>query len=211
MPPTPRRRWRPRSSSTRTTSPTSALHSLSPPCWSVTPSAVSSRNARWYALEPPALAGLALLALPPTGNGPMVGRFLSARALASIKITYAFIAGAFKSNAALCRECFFSENLPEATLRKHMGQIATSCNVRLLDLRSLNDSLPLPAPGPRSPPVCVVGGEDDFVVDVEGLEETAEWGKTEAIVLKDTAHDLMLDTRWEGAAAALEGWMEQKL
>ena len=68
-----------------------------------------------------------------------------------------------------------------------------------------------PAPGPRSPPVCVVGGEDDFVVDVEGLEETAEWGKTEAIVLKDTAHDLMLDTRWEGAAAALEGWMEQKL
>jgi len=45
------------------------------------------------------------------------------------------------------------------------------------------------------------------VVDVEGLEETAEWGRTEAIVMEDAAHDLMLDTRWERAAAALDGWM----
>ena len=158
--------------------------------------------------NPPELTALALVAsVPPTGNGPMVRRFLARNFIASVKITYAFIAGAFKTNAALCRECFFSRDLPESALLAHMGQIAESCNVRLLDLKALDDVLPIPAPKAGSVPVCVMGGRDDFVVDVEGLEETAEWGRTEAIVMEDAAHDLMLDTRWERAAAALDGWM----
>ena len=158
--------------------------------------------------NPPSLAALALVAsVPPTGNGPMVGRFLRRSPIASIKITYAFIAGAFKTNAALCRECFFSNDLSETTLLKHMGQIAESCNVRLLDLKALDNVLPIPAPKQGSAPVCVLGGRDDFVVDVEGLEETAKWGRTSAIVMEDTAHDVMLDTRWEKAAGALDGWM----
>ena len=154
------------------------------------------------------LAGLALVAsVPPTGNGPMVGRFLRRAPLASLKITYAFIAGAFKTNAGLCRECFFSADLPEPTLREHMVSIAASCNVRLLDLKAMSKSLPIRKPSPELR-VCVIGGEDDFVVDVEGLQETAAWGNTEAVVLQRTAHDVMLDTRWEGGARALESWME---
>ena len=153
------------------------------------------------------LVGLALLAsVPPTGNGPMVGRFMRKSPFASLKITYAFIAGAFKSNQKLCRECFFSKDLPDETLKKHMAQIATSCNVRLLDLKAMNKSLPVPKPA-NGCNVFVMGGSDDFVVDVEGVLETAEWGHTKAVILENTAHDLMLDTRWEKAAEALEGWM----
>lgn len=96
-----------------------------------------------------------------------------------------------------------------------MGQIATSSSVRLLDLKSLDASLPIPPPkqGSSSPPVCVIGGAKDFVVDIEGLEETAAWSGAPggAVVLKDTAHDVMLDTKWEGAAAALERWMAEKV
>jgi pimeloyl-ACP methyl ester carboxylesterase len=88
-----------------------------------------------------------------------------------------------------------------------MASIAASCNVRLLDLKAMNASLPIPRPS-ADLRVFVVGGEEDFVVDVEGLRETAAWGNTEAVVLKRTAHDVMLDTRWEGGARALEGWME---
>ena len=46
-----------------------------------------------------------------------------------------------------------------------------------------DDSLPIPAPPAGSPPVCVLGGRNDFIVDVEGLEETAAWGGTTALVL----------------------------
>lgn len=90
-----------------------------------------------------------------------------------------------------------------------MNLISTSSQVRLLDLKALDASLPISPPRAGSPPVCVVGGKDDFVVDVEGLEETAAWAGAAggAVVLEGTAHDVMLDTRWEGAAAALEGWM----
>lgn len=156
-------------------------------------------------------AGLALLAsVPPTGNGEMVKRFLFRAPIASAKITFAFVTGAFKSNAALCRECFFSEDVSETTLARHMSQIASSSRVRLLDLSALNASLPVPAP-PAETSVFVCGGEDDFVVDEEGLEETAAWGRTEAVILERTAHDLMLDTRWEAAAAALGEWVDRRV
>jgi hypothetical protein len=46
--------------------------------------------------------------------------------------------GAFKTDAGLCRECFFSADLPDEALQRHMGQIATSCALRLLDLKALN-------------------------------------------------------------------------
>ena len=113
--------------------------------------------------EPPALAGLALLAsVPPTGNGPMVGRFPEAYLRISIKITSSAFSppGAFKSRAVVQR-VFLQRKSPRGDLRKHMGQIATSCNVRLLDLRSLNDSLPLLARDPM-PPLGIVraGGLD---------------------------------------------------
>ena len=169
---------------------------------------IAQRVAADIGATSPSLAGLALVAsVPPTGNGLMVGRFLRRAPLASLKITYAFVAAAFKTNACLCRECFFSADLPESTLREHMASIAASCNVRLLDLKAMKKELPIRKP-PSNLRVCVVGGEDDFVVDVEGLRETAAWGNTEAIVLQRTAHDIMLDTRWEGGARALEGWME---
>ena len=62
----------------------------------------------------------------------MVKRVLKKDLWASVKITYAFIAGAFKSNPNLCRECFFSEDLSEEALLGYMNQIATSSQVRLL-------------------------------------------------------------------------------
>jgi len=96
--------------------------------------------------------------------------------------------------------------------------------VRLLDLKALEASLPIPPPRAGSPPVCVMGGGADYVVDTAGLEETAAWaaagaagaaagagaGAGDTIVLDGAAHDLMLDTRWEEAATALEGWMRDQ-
>jgi hypothetical protein len=32
---------------------------------------------------------------------------------------------------------------------------------------------------------------------------------TQAVVLPNTAHDVMLDTRWEAAAAALQRWLDE--
>ena len=56
--------------------------------------------------------------------------------------------------------------------------------------------------------VIVMGGAEDKVVDVEGLQETADYYGVTPVVLPDTAHDLMLDTRWEVAAQRLDQWLQ---
>lgn len=90
--------------------------------------------------------------------------------------------------------------------------------MRLLDLSDLNRQVPLPQPPPGGPPLFVMGGQDDCIVDVEALHELARWcssgsnssgdGAVEAVVLPGTAHDLMLDTRWRAAAEQLQGWLD---
>ena len=159
------------------------------------------------------LGGLALLAsVPPSGNGAMVKRFLKRDLWASLKITYAFITKAFGKNASLCRECFFSPDLPERDVERFMKKIDSSGALRMFDLKTLDAELPVPRPSGtnnRDIPILVLGGDRDFVVDREGLEETARWyGAAAALdVLGGVAHDVMLDRDWERAARALENWL----
>lgn len=65
------------------------------------------------------LAGMALLAsVPPQGNSPMVARFLRTKPIASLKVTYSFISKAFERDEGICRETFFSKDMPTPTVRK---------------------------------------------------------------------------------------------
>ena len=162
-----------------------------------------------------ALGGVALLAsVPPTGNGAMVRRFLRRDLWASAKITWAFITKAFGKNPALCRECFFSPELPEADVERFARAIDASSSLRMLDLRALDAELPVPrARGStnRDIPVLVLGGDRDFVVDREGLEETARWFEPRATlaVVPGVAHDVMLDAGWERVARELDRWLDE--
>ncbi len=66
----------------------------------------------------------------------------------------------------------------------------------LLDLKDLRSSGEIPLPRPHSaaglPPVLVLGGSADVIVDVPGLHKTADLLNTEAVVLPGMAHDMML-------------------
>lgn len=42
----------------------------------------------------------------------------------------------------------------------------------------------------------------------EGVRESAAAYGTTAVILQGLAHDVMLDTRWEEAAKALEQWLQ---
>ena len=158
-------------------------------------------------------AAILLASVPPTGNSEMVKRFLKRDLFASLKITYAFITKAFGTNPKLCRECFFSTDIAEEDVERFTREIKHSSRLRMLDLKALNSELPVPKPtGVNAKvPVLVVGGDSDFVVDRQGLEETAAWYDSEAgrpVVLPNAAHDVMLDTRWLVAAQTIEKWIE---
>jgi len=160
--------------------------------------------------EVPKLEGAVLAcSVPPYGNGPMIGRFLMSKPLKSIRLTLSLAARKWEGNPKLFRESFFSEELPEETLMQYMGLMSANSRGRLIDLKDLNALLPLATPPKGSLPVLVMGSEEDFCVDVKGVEDTAEaYGVTPVMLGGSTPHDIMLDVKWETAAIAIDQWLE---
>lgn len=162
-----------------------------------------------YLLLPnlPKLAGIAFLSsVPPSGNGRMVTRFLLKDPLLAFRVTWGFIAKSFIKSKESCRELFFSADLPESLLDKYQKQLAVS--VRLIDLQDVNKQVPLANAPATAPPVFVLGGKSDVVVDAEAVEETAAYFGVKPLLLDDVAHDCMLDTRWEKVAGLLDNWIQ---
>lgn len=71
--------------------------------------------------------------------------------------------------------------------------------------------LPLPElpAAAKQVPSFVGGGTTDIVVDWPAVQETAAWFGVQPTQWQDMAHDCMLDTRWEEAAASLRSWVEK--
>ncbi|KAK9829262.1 hypothetical protein WJX72_004843 [[Myrmecia] bisecta] len=159
----------------------------------------------------PSLAGLALLApAPPSGNKELVNRLLRKNFMLGVRLTWGFITKSYLRNDAACREMFFSGDLPEADVARYRQLLADNASPTLImDLSKMNEMVPIAAPQANSPPVFVLGGDSDIVVDVPAVDETAGVYNAEQVVLANMAHDVMLDTRWPEAAAALNSWLEK--
>lgn len=156
----------------------------------------------------PPVSGAAFLAsVPHTGNKQLVTRFLFRDPIFAAKLTWGFIARTFARSLKACQELFFSADLPNDKLERYQKQLAAASATRLIDLKDMNAQVPLPAPPAHAPPAFVMGGEDDTVVDVQAVQELAAYYGVQPVVLKRMAHDVMLDTRWEEAAAQLESWL----
>jgi len=62
----------------------------------------------------------------------------------------------------------------------------------------------------RIPPALIVGAKHDFIVDREGVQETARYfGMDGAYTMVDSPHDVMLGRNWGEGADVLMGWLER--
>lgn len=61
-----------------------------------------------------------------------------------------------------------------------------------VDVSKIKEVTPLPLPDSQTPPVLVMGGDADYSVDLEGLQETGDHYGVQPIILPGLAHDLML-------------------
>uniref|UniRef100_A0A383W958 AB hydrolase-1 domain-containing protein n=1 Tax=Tetradesmus obliquus TaxID=3088 RepID=A0A383W958_TETOB len=173
------------------------------------PANSSSSSSRPAAGSFPRLAGVAFLAsVPPSGNRDLIIRWLKRDLVLSWKVTWAFVGKSFANSVDDAKYAFFSDDLPQEDAVSYQQQLAACSPIRLLDLKDMQQQVPLPAPPADCPPVFVLGGEDDRVLDVQSYKELADYYGTKAVVLPKMAHDVMLDTRWEAAADALRGWLD---
>ena len=101
---------------------------------------------------------------------------------------------------------FLSDNLP----RIERERIAARCD-GLSSHKAANDAFYFDCPKPTALgiPVLVASGEKDWSIPRYKNEKLARRYNGDHVVVP-TAHDIMCDTHWEGAAAQIQDWLASK-
>ncbi|KAI3920769.1 hypothetical protein MKW98_005595 [Papaver atlanticum] len=159
----------------------------------------------------PKLAGAILLcSVPPTGNGGLVWRYMRSKPIAAFKVTISLAAKGFATSLSLCKETFFSPELQDHLTRSYQKLMVESSRMPLFDLKKLNASLPVPRVPRSSFELLVIGASNDFIVDSEGLRETAMFYGVEPVCVEGIAHDMMLDCTWDKGAHVILSWLSNR-
>jgi len=176
------------------------------------------------------IGGAALLcSVPPSGNGKMTMRFLRRSLRDSWKITAGLAMRKCNDDPVLCRELFFGgsggaegdngDNLgvTDEDIERYQGNFRrdVDATINLGDLAKKLPSACAENNGRASfasylPPSLVVGATGDFIVDKEGVEETASFFDVDPVFV-DSPHDVMLTNKWQNGADALLDWLERDI
>jgi len=166
-----------------------------------------------------AASGVALLcAVPPSGNGPMTMRFLRRSWRQALLITRGFALKSATRSADDARGLFLDPSFPAEELESLLPRFQADSRVGL-DLTDFNRNLPsMSANGQGRArwltadalPTLVLGAERDFVVDREGVVETAAFLGTAPVVLSGLPHDVMLCGEWRVAADEVLAWIARE-
>ena len=168
-----------------------------------------------------------ICSVPPSGNGKMTMRFLKRSIPDSWKITAGFAMKRCLKSTDLCRQLFFGGDkrtlrdgtvqdygVSDADVIRYQKNFARD-SVATIDLLDLAKKLPSAVSGKDGeapsvallPPALVMGAKDDFLVDMEGLEETAAYFGLDQPLIVDSPHDVMLGAKWRNGADALHDWI----
>ena len=165
--------------------------------------------------EGPASGVVLLCSVPPSGNGPMVMRFLQRSLKQAWLITQGFAMKAAAKDAQVCRDLFFDERTPLEDVEAYLPRLEADSKIGL-DVGHFQRNLPNKeadydgvAFWVESPkvPSLVIGAERDGVVDCEGVEETARFVDSPAEFF-DLPHDVMLCEGREAPADRIIEWVQ---
>mmetsp|Transcript_21597 Transcript_21597/g.27928 ORF Transcript_21597/g.27928 Transcript_21597/m.27928 type:complete len:381 (+) Transcript_21597:154-1296(+) len=179
------------------------------------------------------ISGIVMMCgVPPSGNGKMTMRFLRRSLVASYKITVGFAMKKCLTDTSLCRDLFFGgpvivDDHGGAIVDDHgvsdedvlrYQQYFTRDSKATIDLFDLAKQLPsaVTVEGGKSPfyrelPTArmVLGARQDFIVDKEGVEETARYFDVDLPSFVDSPHDVMLGSQWTHAAHELDIFLQK--
>ena len=163
------------------------------------------------------LVGVGLMcSVPPSGNGKMTMRFIRRSLKDAWKITAGFVMKKAITDKAICRDLFFGGNvddngISDEDVARYQSYFLRD-TVATIDLGDLAKQLPSMLADKTTgrapfvdclPPVFVIGASEDFIVDREGVDETARYMGLEKPLIVDSPHDVMLGRRWNNGADAI--------
>lgn len=112
----------------------------------------------------------------------------------------------FISTTELVREAFFSDDIDAGTLEKYFSALHNESYFAFLDMLLLN----LPQPQKITTPLLVLGAANDRFFSPKEVELTAKAYNTQAIIISNMAHDMMLEKDWKKAADIIIGWLRER-
>jgi pimeloyl-ACP methyl ester carboxylesterase len=168
-----------------------------------------------------------MCSVPPSGNGRMTMRFLRRSLRASWKITKGLAMKKVIQDPDLCRELFFGgleddHGVSDADVVRYMGYFGRDSEATI-DLMDLAKKLPsaqidddgkalfLSSPAMKVPPFLVVGAKEDFIVDQEGVNETARYFGVSSPLMVESPHDVMLGKKYKNAADVIHRWVQAEV
>ena len=155
-------------------------------------------------LEHRSLPGAALLASVPKGGVlRAVLRVARRHPLRFLRANLTMRLWPVVATPDLARELLFSEGMAADEVRRHWGRLQDESYRAFIGMLVRR-----PRPERVATPVWVLGGTDDALFSVAETTALADAYGTDAVIVPDLAHDVMLDTKWEAAAEALAVWLE---
>jgi pimeloyl-ACP methyl ester carboxylesterase len=158
-----------------------------------------------YLEDHSAPAAVLLATPPPTGLLPAALRIARRhpRLFARINLTLSLYP--LVRTPALAREAFFSEDLPDEQLLEYWKQMQDDSFLGFLDMVALD----LPKPPKRPTPLLVLGAARDNMLEPSEIQATARAYNTQAEIIPDVAHNMMIELRWQTVAERIVVWLEE--
>ncbi len=154
--------------------------------------------------QPP--AAVLVASIPTFGALPFFTRLNLKHPILALKALFTLRLDPYVKSPKLAREHFFSPDVPQADVDRYAALLNDESWRTAFDVLILN----LPRPKRVKTPLLVIGGENDKVFHVWEVQRTARSYNTTAVIVPDTAHDMMLDTNWQVAADHVLAWLAQR-
>ncbi len=106
----------------------------------------------------------------------------------------------------LAREGLFSRDMPAEEVQKYHRLLQDESFRAYLDELGLN----LAHPRRIQTPLLVIAAENDAVVPLKTVRDTARAYGTEAVILPGLAHDVMLEPGWQAGADRILEWLAER-
>ncbi|HOW76929.1 MAG TPA: alpha/beta hydrolase, partial [Candidatus Competibacteraceae bacterium] len=154
------------------------------------------------------IAGIVLMAsVPPQGLLPTNLHMAMRHPILFQQMAMFAMLGPSYGSVEMMQRLLFSKDTPRAKLEEYFNLVQAESQMVAMDMMWFN---PLRLkPGQLWLPLLVMGAQNDAFVSPAMVQETARFYRTDAHIVPNMAHAMMLEMNWREAADQMLGWLEK--
>ena len=154
----------------------------------------------------PSPAAVLMASVPVGGIVKMIKRLARNHPWLFLKVNFFLTLLPFISTPDMAREMLFSEDMERDVVDEYYAKLQDESYFCFLDMVAFAPIRPRRVQSP----VLVMGAENDNVFYRRDIRKTGRAYNHRAVILPDTAHDMMLEKNWRVAADVILGWLQKR-